>query len=72
MSEEKPDNSIYLGDGVYAYADGMRIELTTCDGLMVTNRIYLDHDTLKTLLQWLKRLELISERVAAEDPPPFF
>ena len=40
----------YLGDGVYAKFNGFYIELTTSDGILDTNTIYLE-DTVFLALQ---------------------
>jgi hypothetical protein len=47
---------MYLGDGVYGSLDDGRLVLTTENGASVTNRIYLEEETLRALGQWLKKL----------------
>jgi hypothetical protein len=45
----------YIGDGVYAEFDNFGdLVLTTEDGVLVTNRIVLEPETLSTLQQFLK------------------
>jgi len=46
----------YLGDSVYANFDGYQIELFTFNGLGVTNQIYLDPETLKSFLSYVKEV----------------
>lgn len=48
--------TIYLGDGAYASFDGYGFELTTSDGIRVTNRIYLEPDVLFTLMRYTQRM----------------
>lgn len=40
------ENKAYLGDGVYAEATPLGVELTTEDGISVTNRIVLEPEVL--------------------------
>lgn len=47
MDKEK---KIYLGDGVYLSHDGYQYVLTTDDGLVVTNTIYLDPQVTAALI----------------------
>lgn len=42
----KVGEKTYLGDGVYARFTGYDIELTTENGISVTNRIHLENDVL--------------------------
>ncbi len=50
------ERGIYLGDGVYAAYDGYGIELTTNDGISVTNRIYLGPEVFQNLEEYVRRL----------------
>lgn len=50
------DCKIYLGDGCYADFDGYAIELTTEDGISVTNRIVLEPHIYDTLVKYYKAL----------------
>jgi hypothetical protein len=43
------NKKVYLGDAVYARYDGHGIELTTDNGLEVTNSIYLENEVLHNL-----------------------
>ena len=57
---------IYLGDAVYA--DEIRIgnegiELYTSDGLTKTNTIILEPETIRALLQFLKKLGYIGRGI---------
>lgn len=45
----------YLGDAVYVESDGFGFELTTEDGLRVTNRIYLEADVWVKLLRYAEK-----------------
>ena len=46
----------YLGDGVYADLEGGMIKLTTEDGREPSNTIYLEHETLLALEQYVAYL----------------
>lgn len=48
----------YLGDGVYFHYDAeiASVELTTANGVTVTNKIYLDQDTVIALLRTLTKV----------------
>ena len=50
-----PLTKIYLGDGAYAVWDGYNINLTTEDGISVTNRIVLEPVVLKALFEFALR-----------------
>ena len=45
----------YLGDAVYAEYTDRGIELTTEDGIRVTNRIFLEPEVLHALISFAKR-----------------
>lgn len=47
----------YLGDGVYAYCDDYHIVLTTENGVMASNTIYLDPHVLKALHDYIEKLK---------------
>jgi len=50
----------YLGDGVYVRIDEyFQIELTTENGISVTNTVYLELQVLSNFLEYLKRNKLI-------------
>ena len=45
----------YLGDGVYASVDGIKVALTTDNGFgYTTNTIYLEAGVIKSLLRFFK------------------
>jgi hypothetical protein len=44
----------YLGDAVYAQWDRGMLKLTTEDGIMETNTIYLEPEVITALLDYLK------------------
>lgn len=48
----------YIGDGVYADYDGYALQLTTENGVTVTNRIVIETEVWKALrdyMAWLKK-----------------
>jgi hypothetical protein len=47
-------NRVYLGDGAYAKYDCFGIELTTENGVHVTNTIYLEPKVLLAMLEFIK------------------
>lgn len=47
-------NKQHLGDGVYIDFDGFQVILTSENGVEVFDTIYLDADTLGSLLHWVK------------------
>jgi hypothetical protein len=47
----------YLGDGVYAQVTELGLELTTEDGISVTNRIVLEPEVLDALSRYLERVK---------------
>ena len=46
----------YLGDAVYADWDGYHIIITTSDGVYDTNRILLDPQVMKQLINYHEKL----------------
>ncbi len=51
-----PENATtYLGDGAYAEFDGFGIQLTTENGISVTNRIYLEPEVYEALSLFVSR-----------------
>ena len=48
----------YLGDGAFAMFDGSGIELTTSDGVQITNTVYLEPEVLANFIEYLKRNKL--------------
>lgn len=47
----------YLGDGCYADFDGYDLVLTTENGVAATNRIVLEPEVYKALLEYMARLK---------------
>lgn len=45
---------IYLGDGVYAEMTDLGLELTTEDGVRITNRIVLEPEVYTALLAFVE------------------
>ena len=50
-------NKRYLGDAVYVDFDGYYIQLTTEDGIRVTNRICLEDAVVAALLRYIDDLK---------------
>ena len=50
-------NKQYLGDGVYICYDGSYFILTTEDGVVVKNTVYLDAETVKALIKYIEKHE---------------
>lgn len=48
-------NKEYIGDGAYAEFDGYGILVTAENGIMIQERIYLDPDVLKALIDYAKK-----------------
>lgn len=47
----------YIGDGVYVDFNGYALTLTTENGIEVTNRIVLEPEVYRALVQYVERLE---------------
>ena len=45
----------YLGDGCYVSFDGYALELTTEDGISVTNRVVLEPEVYAALVRFVER-----------------
>jgi len=45
-------NKEHLGDGVYADFDGHHIKLTASDGVYDTDKIYLEPEVMKKLIEY--------------------
>ena len=59
----QPDQPIsshatYLGDGLYADFNGHDVELYASNGIIRTNRVFLEPQVLAAFNQWQKRLGL--------------
>jgi hypothetical protein len=52
-----PEAKVYLGDAVYAAVTELGLELTTEDGVSVTNRIVLEPEVLEALSRFLDRFK---------------
>lgn len=55
MSKNKKQ---YIGDGVYVEFDGYNFILTTSNGYNTTNEIYLDRSVFKSLLIFVKTVDV--------------
>lgn len=53
----KNSEKVYLGDGVYAAYDGHMVELTTSNGDIDTNTIFLEPQVIESLLRYLEKLK---------------
>lgn len=51
-----PGERAYLGDAVYVKFDGYAVELTTEDGIAVTNRVVLEPEVLVAFEAFVERL----------------
>lgn len=51
------NEKVYLGDAVYAQFDGLGIILTTENGIMATNTIFLEPDVLASLELFVAKLK---------------
>jgi hypothetical protein len=49
--------AVYLGDAVYADFDGYQVRLSTTNGIVETNEIYLEPKVLSNFLQYLEDLK---------------
>jgi hypothetical protein len=47
---------VYLGDGLYAEFDGFQIELFASNGVMKTNRVFLEPNVLEAFERYVKDL----------------
>lgn len=45
----------YLGDGVFVEQDGERLLLSTSNGIVDTNKIYLEPEVLTELVEYIKQ-----------------
>jgi len=57
FEEMKRMSKVYLGDSVYAEWDGQGITLTTEDGVMATNNIYLEPEVFSALVEYADSTE---------------
>ena len=55
----------YLGDGAYASFDGYSLWVATHDGYRTTNRVCLEPDILRNLLQYIKTVAGTNDKVRA-------
>ncbi len=60
----------YLGDSVYAHFDGWHIVLTTENGSFATNRIALEPEVIRALLEYQKRVIASFQNESTPTPPP--
>ena len=55
---ESSKTKVYLGDGVYVDVDGYGgLVLTTEDGRVATNTIFLEAAVYHSLLNWVERMK---------------
>lgn len=66
------DPKIYLGDGAYARFDGYGVELTAENGIVATDHVYAEPDTLVALLRgWVAREPKLKGYLRVEVPELF-
>lgn len=53
-NRNKWDNVQYLGDGVYVASQGIYLKLMADDHLHPSNVIYIEEETFKELLEYVK------------------
>lgn len=56
-----PAGTEYLGDGLYYWYDGFQIWLLAYNGIVITNKVALDFDTLKSFLRQPEVQKLIKK-----------
>jgi hypothetical protein len=49
----------YLGDGLYACYNGYQVELYASNGVMKTNKVFLDPGVLGAFLNYIDRLKTL-------------
>lgn len=59
-------DKVYLGDGCYVSFDGYALELTTSNGIKITNRIFLEPEIWDALNRFVARLKESTEKVESE------
>lgn len=57
MSKNIMTEPTFLGDGIYVEFDGVHIKLTTSDGIIDTNTIYLDNSVMISFETWVKEFK---------------
>lgn len=62
-----PNETVYLGDGLYAEFDGWQIELYASDGIHKTNQVYLEPTVLAAFNRYVDAL-----RAGDAKPPSVF
>jgi hypothetical protein len=61
-NDNKPPHEVcnhatYLGDGLYADFDGYNVEIFASNGIIRTNRVFLEPCVLETFLRWVEALK---------------
>ena len=59
----------YLGDGAYAEYDGFGVEVTTENGIAVTNRVYLEPEVFVSLMKYASLFWDLSESTKGNSSP---
>lgn len=50
----RDENKVYLGDGAYCQFVGYEFVLTTEDGIQAQNTVYLEHQVLRKLAEFVR------------------
>jgi hypothetical protein len=61
------NNKCYLGDGCYVDFDGYALVLTTEDGISVQNRVVLEPEVYRALLEYVDRLKAVAQAARDDD-----
>lgn len=58
MKEREKAHQTYLADGVYVELAYGSVRLFTSNGVVETNKIFMDQETLSAFLSWIKSRNL--------------
>jgi hypothetical protein len=54
---EVSNHATFLGDGLYADFDGYNVEIFASNGIIRTNRVFLEPCVLEAFLRWVEALK---------------
>jgi len=57
--KERLIDKSYIGDGVYIQTDGFAITLTTENGIIATNTIYLEPEHCRKIMEYCRKKGII-------------
>ena len=57
--KERLIDKSYIGDGVYIQTDGFAITLTTENGIIATNTIYLEPEHFRKIMEYCRKKGII-------------